>query len=122
MSNSLSQFNNNKPISGPPVILSTTVSEIDTSQQIMAAFYTRSALVSVNWQCNGVLLNHTIFKQIPIQLEIYNKKISLKAYKTSITASNKMCHGDNYCICLVNDYAGHCEEVMFNKSNILTYL
>lgn len=110
-----------KSISGPPVILSTTVEEIDTGQQIMAAFYTRSSLVSVNWQCNGVLLNHSIFKRIPIKVEIYNKPISLLAYKTSISANSNLCHGDNYCICLVNDYAGQCEKVIFNKGNILLY-
>lgn len=121
MTNCISQFDNSISISGPPVILSTTVEEIDTGQQIMAAFYTRSSLVSVNWQCNGVFLNHSIFKRIHIKVEIYNKQISLLAYKTLISASNSLCYGDSYCVCLVNDYAGQCEKVFFNKGNILLF-
>ncbi|XP_071172038.1 uncharacterized protein [Mytilus edulis] len=100
---------------GPPVILSTTVEEMDTGQQIIAAFFTRSSLVFAKWQCNGVLLNHSIINQIPMMVQIYNKKISLLAYTSSISVSGKQCDRDDYSICLSNEHTRHCEKVYFNR-------
>ncbi|CAG2190679.1 unnamed protein product [Mytilus edulis] len=73
-------------------------------------------LVSVKWQCNGVLLNHSIVEQIPMELEIYNKFITLSGYKTSIPVSSHECDRDKCSICLSNEFTGHCEQVYFKKS------
>lgn len=95
----------------------TTVEEMDTGQQILAAFYTRSPLVSVKWQCNGVLLNHSIINQITMKVDIYNKMIPLPAYTTSILVSRNQCNRDKYRICLSNEHTRHCEKVYFNRGN-----
>lgn len=112
-------FDINKSIIGPPVILSKTVEEINASEQIGVSFYTRSALVSVRWQCNEQLLNHTIFEQVSMDLDIYNTLISLLAYRTSISTRNNPCSRDNYCICLSDEYSVNCEKIFSSKGKCL---
>lgn len=108
-----------KSILGSPVILSKTVEEKDVSEQIGVAFYTRSSLISVRWQCSDELLNHSIFEQVSMELYIYNTQISLLAYKTSISTSSNQCSRDNVCICISNEYSVHCEKIFSSKGKTI---
>lgn len=119
MLGSVHQYDINKSIIGPPVILSRTVEKINASEQIGVSFYTRSSLVSVRWQCSEQVLNHSIFEEVSMELDIYNTQISLLAYRTSISTSINPCSRDNYCICLADEYSVNCENIFSSEGKSL---
>lgn len=95
----------------------------DAGREIMVTFYTSSepSVVFVKWQCDGIVINNSViqrnFQQIPTDFEIYNKKILLSAYKTSISVHSNHCLNGNYDVCLYNEYDVHCENILLTKGN-----
>lgn len=75
-------------------------------------------------EMNNSLLQFNL-KQIYTDVEIYNKNISLLAYKTYILTDTNQCVHGNYGVCLLNNYSVHCEKILINsydKGNVIPLL
>lgn len=85
--------------------------------------FTRSALSSVEWRCNGMsLINLSStgenLKKLDMDLVIYDRTLSVQGYMTSFSTGQQSCSLSDYNICLTNIFGRRCEQIKVTLGKI----